>query len=108
MRARRSRADVKALRAAGYTETTAFDGILRQELGEQRWAWYVADPARLVCTAAITDAARAGHDVAALLGKVCRRRAWEDDQQSPARSIARVRYYRITQARIPTAPSGGG
>jgi hypothetical protein len=90
-------ADVKALRAAGYTETTAFDGILRQELGEQRWAWYVADPARLVCAAAITDAARAGHDVPALLGKACRRRAWEDDQQSPARSIARVLYYRITQ-----------
>jgi hypothetical protein len=90
-------ADVKALRAAGYTETTAFDGILRQELGEQRWAWYVTDPARLVCAAAITDAARAGHDVPALLGKVCRRRAWEDDQQSPARSVARVLYYRITQ-----------
>jgi len=90
-------ADVKALRAAGYTETTGFDGILRQELGEQRWAWYVADPARLVCAAAITDAARAGQDVPALLGKACRRRAWEDDQQSPARSIARVLYYRITQ-----------
>jgi hypothetical protein len=90
-------ADVKALRAAGYTETTPFDAILRQELGEQRWAWYVADPARLVCAAAITDAARAGHDVPALLGKACRRRGWEDDQQSPARSIARVLYYRITQ-----------
>jgi hypothetical protein len=90
-------ADVKALRAAGYTETTPFDAHLRHELGEQRWAWYTADPARLVCAAAITDAARAGHDMPALLTRVCQRRAWENDQQSPARSIARVLYYRINR-----------
>ena len=88
-------ADVKALRAAGYTETTPFDAHLRRALGEQRWAWYTADPARIVCAAAITNAARAGHDVPALLTRVCQRRAWEDDQTSPARSIARVLDYRI-------------
>jgi hypothetical protein len=87
--------DVKALRAAGYTETTPFDAHLRRELGEQRWAWYIADPARIVCAAAITDAARAGHDVPALLTRVCQRRGWEDDHTSPARSIARVLDYRI-------------
>jgi hypothetical protein len=96
-------ADAKALRAAGYTETTPFDDCLRQELGEQRWTWYVADPARIVCAAAITDAARAGHDMPALLARVCSRRAWEDDQQSPARSIARVLYYRVQ--RETTAPA---
>lgn len=90
-------ADARALKAAGYTETTPFDAHLRSELGEQRWAWYVADPARIVCAAAITGAARAGHDMPALLGAVCRRRAWEDDQASPARSIARVLYYRISR-----------
>jgi hypothetical protein len=99
-------ADVKTLRAAGYTETTPFDDHLRHELGEQRWAWYTADPARLVCAAAITDAARAGYDVPALLTRVCQRRAWENDQQSPARSIARVLYYRINRemTRAPRPP----
>jgi hypothetical protein len=90
-------ADARALRAAGYSETTPFDAQLRGELGEQRWAWYAADPARIVCAAAITDAATAGYDMPALLSKVCRRRAWENDQASPARSIARVLYYRINQ-----------
>lgn len=90
-------ADVVALRRAGYTETTPFDDHLRQELGEQRWAWYAADPARIVCAAAINDAARVGHDVPAMLAKVCRQRAWEDDQHSPSASIARVLYYRITR-----------
>jgi hypothetical protein len=88
-------ADVAKLKAAGYTETTPYDEHLRRELGEQRWAWYVADPARIVCAAAITSAARAGHDMPALLAMVCRRRGWEDDQISPARSIARVLDYRI-------------
>ena len=60
-------ADVQALKRAGYTETTPFDDCLRRELGEQRWAWYVADPARIVCAAQITDAAAAGSDVPALL-----------------------------------------
>jgi hypothetical protein len=100
-------ADVKALRAAGYTETTPFDAHLRRELGEQRWAWYTADPARIVCAAAITNAARAGHDVPALLTRVCQRRAWEDDQISPARSIARVLDFRIKREmsrRTPAVP----
>jgi MobA/VirD2-like, nuclease domain len=90
-------ADVKALIAAGYTETTPFDDHLRRELGEQRWAWYVADPARIVCAALITDAAKAGHDIPALLAKACEQRAWEDDARSPAKSIARVLHYRIKQ-----------
>ncbi len=90
-------ADVKALRAAGYTETTRFDDHLRRELGEQRWGWYVADPARIVCAALITDAAKVGHDMPALLAKACEQRAWEDDARSPAKSIARVLHYRIKQ-----------
>ncbi len=38
---------------------------------------YVADPARIVCAAQITDAAAAGRDVPALLSRVCEQRAWE-------------------------------
>jgi hypothetical protein len=97
-------ADVGKLKAAGYTETTPYDEHLRRELGEQRWAWYVADRARIVCAAAITNAAQAGHDMPALLRTVCRRRGWEDDQTSPARSIARVLDYRIKRemTRLPS------
>jgi hypothetical protein len=88
-------ADVKALHAAGYREATPFDEHLRRELGEQRWAKYVADPARVVCAALITDGAGAGHDMTALLTRAVTRRPWEDDQISPSHSIARVLSYRI-------------
>jgi hypothetical protein len=87
--------DVKALRAAGYREQTPYDEHLRRALGEQRWAKYVADPARVVCAALITDGAAAGHDMPALLAKAADIRAWEDDARSPARSIARVLAHRI-------------
>jgi len=97
-------ADVQGLRRAGYTETTPFDECLRRELGERRWAWYVADPARIVCAAQITDAAAAGRDVPAVLRKVCEQRAWEDDARSPAKSIARVLSYRIEQELARPAP----
>ncbi|HEX6523329.1 MAG TPA: hypothetical protein VF070_25515 [Streptosporangiaceae bacterium] len=89
-------ADVKALKAAGYQEQTPFDEHLRRELGEQRWAKYAADPARIVCAAQITGAAKTGYDIPAMLGKVCEQRAWEDDARSPAQSIARVLSYRIS------------
>jgi len=88
-----------ALRAAGYTETTPYDDHLRRLFGEQRWAAYAADPARIVAAAAITDAANAGHDVPALLAKVVHQRAWEDDQISRARSLAGVLAYRIETER---------
>jgi len=88
-------ADVKALKAAGYTEQTPFDEHLRRELGEPRWAKYATDPARVVCAAMITDGARAGHDMTALLARAVTRRPWEDDQVSPSQSIARVLSYRI-------------
>jgi hypothetical protein len=84
-----------ALRDAGYTETTPYDDHLRQLFGEQRWDKYVADPARIVAAAAITDAVTAGHDVPAILTKVVRQRDWEDDQVSSARSLAGVLAYRI-------------
>lgn len=56
---------------------------------------YAADPARVVAAAAITGAANAGRDVPALLARVVNKRAWEDDQDSAARSIAGVLAYRI-------------
>jgi hypothetical protein len=88
-------ADVKALKAAGYREQTPFDDHLRRQLGEHRWAMYVADPSRVVCAALITDGDKAGHDMTALLSKVAIARAWEDDTRSPAKSIARVLAFRI-------------
>jgi hypothetical protein len=88
-------ADVKALKAAGYREQTPFDDHLRREIGEHRWAMYVADPARVVCAALITDGDKAGYDMTALLRKVAIQRAWEDDARSPAKSIARVLAFRI-------------
>jgi hypothetical protein len=88
-------ADVKALKSAGYKEHTEFDAHLRQELGEPRWAMYVADPARVVCAALITDGDKAGHDMIALLRKAAIQRAWENDARSPAKSIARVLAFRI-------------
>jgi hypothetical protein len=48
-----------------------------------------------VCAAQITGAARVGHDVPALITRVCEQRAWEDDAHSPAQSIARVLSYRL-------------
>jgi len=89
--------DVAALKAAGYTAETPCDAHLREVLGEARWAKYVQDPARIVCAAAITDGAKAGYDMNALLTKVFGQRAWEDDAHSPSQSIARVLAYRITR-----------
>jgi hypothetical protein len=88
-------AGVKALKAAGYQEQTLFDEHLRHELGEDRWARYVADKARVLCAALITDGDKAGHEMTALLSKIATQRAWEDDARSPARSIARVLAFRI-------------
>lgn len=106
----------EALRKAGYTETTPYDGKLRELFGEHRWAMYTADPARIVAAAAITDAANAGHDVSAMLTRVVNKRAWEDDQISAARSIAGVLAHRIerdlaahtrrrTPANVPARPA---
>ncbi|HXL94477.1 MAG TPA: hypothetical protein VN969_36560 [Streptosporangiaceae bacterium] len=89
--------DVAALKAVGYTAETPCDAHLREVLGETRWAKYVQDPARIVCAAAITDGAKAGYDMKALLTKVFGQRAWEDDAHSPSQSIARVLAYRITR-----------
>ncbi|MBV9450722.1 MAG: hypothetical protein JO345_33010 [Streptosporangiaceae bacterium] len=90
-------ADIQVFKAARYTEQTSFDDHLRHELGEQRWAKYAADPARIVCAALITDGAKAGYDMRALLSKVTDQRRWEDDDRSPAQSIARVLAHRITK-----------
>ncbi len=100
---------VEALKAAGFTEQTPFDDHLRAELGEQRWANYIADPARVECAAMITIGARTGYDIPALLSKVTKQRAWEDDAHSPAKSIARVLAYRLGReldkpASSPSAP----
>ena len=65
-------ADAAGLREAGYSEATPYDDLLRQLLGEQRWAAYAADPARIAAAAAITDADRAGYDMPAFLTKVIR------------------------------------
>ena len=62
-----SAAEMARLRAAGYSEQTRHDALLRQLLGEERWASYAADPARIVTAAVITDGERAGHDMPALL-----------------------------------------
>jgi hypothetical protein len=90
-------ADTQALRAAGYTETTPYDGTLRTLLGEARWAMYAADPGRIKTAGAITDAASAGRDIPALLERAVNRRAWEDDSISPSRSIAHVLTWRIAR-----------
>jgi hypothetical protein len=96
-RALLSPAGTSALKAAGYNETTPYDDHLRALLGEDRWAKYVADPGRIKTAAAITGAARAGHEVPALLARAVNRRAWEDDAVSPSRSIAHVLAYRIAR-----------
>jgi hypothetical protein len=85
----------EALRKAGYTETTPYDGTLRGLFGEHRWAMYASDPVRILAAAAITDAANAGHDIPAMLTRVVNKRAWENDDTSAARSIAAVLAYRI-------------
>jgi hypothetical protein len=89
--------DIAALKAAGYTEQTPWDGYLRELFGEQRWAKYTADPARIVGAAAMTDADRVGHDMHALLTTVFIERGWENDPYDAARSIARILAYRITK-----------
>ena len=96
--------DVRALKATGYRQQTPFDEHLRHELGEQRWAKYASDPARIVCAALITDGAAAGRDMYTLLTKAADVRAWEDDTHSPARSIARVLAYRIKRELDKPAP----
>lgn len=101
-------ADAAGLRKAGYSETTRHDDLLRQLLGEQRWAAYAADPARIVAAAAITDADRAGYDMPALLTTVVHRRRWEDDGRSPSRSVARVLYYRVTREMAGMLPAATG
>lgn len=90
--------DIAGLKAAGYTEQTGYDGKLRELLGEQRWAKFAADPARIVAAAAITDAANAGHDMDALLVKVVSERRFENDPIDAARSIARVLAFRVVRA----------
>jgi hypothetical protein len=77
-------ADIAGLRAAGYSEQTRHDDLLRQLLGNQRWAAYAADPARIVAAAAITDGDRAGYDMPSLLTKVVHQRRWETDARSPS------------------------
>jgi hypothetical protein len=96
-------ADVAGLRAAGYSEQTRHDDHLRQLLGEQRWASYAADPARIVAAAAITDGDRAGYDMPTLLAGVVQQRRWENDDRSPSQSVARVLYYRVTREMARTA-----
>jgi hypothetical protein len=89
--------NVAALKAAGYTETTPYDAQLRKLLGEARWVSYAADPGRIKAAAAITDAARAGCDMPALLARTIGRRAWENDPTSPSRSVAHALAYRIAR-----------
>jgi hypothetical protein len=100
-------AGIAGLRAAGYSEQTRHDDLLRQLLGDQRWAAYAADPARIVAAAAITDGDRAGYDMPALLTRVVQQRRWETDDRSPSQSVARVLYYRVTRelARTSGRPS---
>lgn len=89
-------AEVGSLSEAGYTERTPYDDLLRRLLGEQRWALYASDKARIAAAAAITDADRAGiYDMDKLLTRAVTRRPWEDDRASPARSIARLLRYRV-------------
>jgi hypothetical protein len=97
-------ADIAGLRAAGYSEQTRHDDLLRQLLGDQRWAAYAADPARIVAAAAITDGDRAGYDMPSLLTRVVRQRRWETDARSPSQSVARVLYYRVTREMASTLP----
>jgi hypothetical protein len=89
-------AQVAALKAAGYTETTPYDPILRDLFSEQQWASYAADPARILAAAAITDAAAHGHEMPVLLERAVNRREWEHDARSPSRSVAAVLAYRVT------------
>jgi hypothetical protein len=89
--------DIAGLRAAGYTEHTRHDAVLRHLLGEQRWAAYAADPARVAAAAAITNGDAAGYDMPALLAKVIGQRRWETDDRSPSRSVAEVLHYRVTR-----------
>lgn len=100
--------DIAGLRAAGYSEQTRHDDLLRQLLGEQRWAAYAADPARIVAAAAIADGDRAGYDMPALLTKVVHQRRWENDAHSPSQSVARVLYYRVTREMARALPGAIG
>lgn len=89
-------AEITRLRRAGYTEKTPYDDLLRDLLGEQRWAWYAQDKARIAAAAAITDADRAGiYDMEKLLTRAVKRRPWEDDPTNPARSVAEILHYRV-------------
>jgi hypothetical protein len=97
-------ADIAGLRAVGYSEQTRHDDLLRQLLGDQRWAAYAADPARIAAAAAITDGDRAGYDMPSLLTRVVHQRRWETDARSPSQSVARVLYYRVTREMARTLP----
>lgn len=89
-------AEIARLRRAGYTEHTPHDDLLRRLLGEQRWAWYETDKARIAAAAAITDAERTGlYDMEKLLTRAVNRRAWEQDPVSPAQSVAQILHYRV-------------
>jgi hypothetical protein len=101
-------ADAAGLREAGYSEATPYDDLLRQLLGEQRWAAYAADPARIAAAAAITDADRAGYDMPAFLAAVIRQRRWENDDRNPSQSVARVLYHRVTREMARTASATPG
>jgi hypothetical protein len=100
-------AGAAGLREAGYREATPYDGLLRQLLGDQRWAAYEADPAR-IAAAAITDAGRAGYDMPAFLTKVIQQRHWENDDRNPSQSIARVLHHRVTREIARTASATPG
>ncbi|MBO0802845.1 MAG: hypothetical protein J2P25_07190, partial [Nocardiopsaceae bacterium] len=89
-------AEIARLRKAGYTEATPYDDLLRDLLGEQRWAKYTRDEARIAAAAVITDAGRAGiYNMEWLLTRAVIRRPWEDDPASPARSVAEILHYRV-------------
>jgi hypothetical protein len=90
-------AKIAELRAKGYTGQTPYDDLIRDLFGEQRWARYETDKARIAAAAAITDADRVGiYDMKKLLTRAVNRRPWEDDPHSPARSVAEILHYRVT------------
>jgi hypothetical protein len=103
-------AEIARLRKAGYSEHTPYDDLLRELLGEKRWAWYAQDKARIAAAAAVTDTDRSGiYDMKQLLTRAVSRRAWEDDSVSPAASIAQILHYRVTtetEAKHPSVMRG--
>jgi hypothetical protein len=99
-------AEIIKLRKAGYAEHTPYDDVLRRLLGEQRWARYGGDEARIAAAASITDADRAGiYDMEKLLTRAVKRRAWEEDPRNPARSVAQILHYRVKTEAAARHPS---